>query len=167
MKVITGKDSFFSAIIPTTTEVLSTMCSVNADIKNVEEIGPESGSLDTTCCLDITGMLGFSASNELVGSILITFQLDVALAIVGGMHGCSREEAKTDVIDGISELVHIITGSIKTKLQEQAIDLHCSIPNIVTGIDVQISVPASTIRKRINFKSAEGDFFFEIVFKED
>ena len=167
MKVITAKDSFISEVIPTTTEVLTTMCGFNADIKRVEELGHGTGSLDTTSCLDITGMLGFSASTELVGSILMTFRLEVALAIVGGMLGCSREEAKYDVIDGMGEFVNIVTGSIKTKLQVHDIDLHRSIPNIVTGIGVQISAPESTSRKRIDFESKEGPFFFEVAFKEN
>lgn len=167
MKIITDKDIFFSAIIPTTTEVLATRYSVNADIKCVEDFEHKSDSRDTIRCLDITGMLGFSASNALVGSILMTFQLDVALAIVGGMLGCSREEAKHDVTDGIGEFVNIITGNIQVKLREQGIEFSRSIPNIVTGRGAHISTPASTSKRRIEFESAQGRFFFEIAFKED
>ncbi len=167
MHVIAAKDIFISEIITCTTEVLASMCSLNAVVKNVEELDHASSSLDITSCLDITGMLGFSGSKELMGSILMTFRLDVALAIVAGMLGCTREEAKYDVIDGIGELVNMVTGGAKTKLQEQGTDLHRSIPNIVTGIGVQITAPASTSRRRIDLESDSGPFFVEIAFKED
>lgn len=167
MQVIAAKDTFISEISTSTTEVLTSMCSLTAIVKNVEELDHVSGSIDITSCLDITGMLGFSGSKELRGSILMTFRLDVALAIVAGMLDCTREEAKFDVIDGIGELVNMVTGSAKTKLQEQGTDLRRSIPNIVTGIGVQITAPASTSRRRINFESDSGLFFVEIAFKED
>ena len=68
--VIAAKDIFISEIITCTTEVLASLCSLNAVVKNVEELDHASGSLDITSCLDITGMLGFSGSKELMGSIL-------------------------------------------------------------------------------------------------
>ena len=97
----------------------------------------------------------------------MTFRLDVALAIVVGMLGCTRDEAKYDVIDGIAEIVNMVTGDAKTKLQKQGIDLRRSIPNIVTGIGVQITAPASTSRRRIDFESDSGPLFVEIAFKEE
>ncbi len=166
LKIVTAKDNFFSEIIPTTTNVLTTICAFNADIKSVEEFEYKSGSFDTTKCLDITGTLGFSSSTELIGSILMTFQLGVALEVIGGMYGFSQEEAKSDVEDGVSEFMNIVTGNIKTKLREQGIVLYRSIPNVITGKEIQISVPKLTSRKRIGFESKQGHFFFEIAFKE-
>lgn len=164
---VNDTDTFISEIVTSTTEVLASMCSLKAVVKNVEELDHVSGSLDITSCLDITGMVGFSGSKELLGSILMTFRLDVALAIVVGMLGCTRDEAKYDVIDGIAEIVNMVTGDAKTKLQKQGIDLRRSIPNIVTGIGVQITAPASTSRRRIDFESDSGPLFVEIAFKEE
>jgi len=45
---IAAKDTFISQIHTSTTEVLASMCSLNAVVKNVEELDHVSGSLDIT-----------------------------------------------------------------------------------------------------------------------
>jgi len=121
--------------------------------------------LNVTACMDITGVLGFSGGRK--GSILVTFSDRIALAAVGGMLGMTLTEINADVRDGIAELVNMIAGGAKTRLQKKGVNFDLSIPNTVIGANHQITAPAGTSRTRIDFVSDDGEFFIEVYLKEE
>jgi chemotaxis protein CheX len=152
--------------IDVSVEVMDTMASYA--IKPTRVVEPDVGrgeKLEVTACLDITGILGFSGGRK--GSILVTFSKESALSAVGGMLGMEFTEMDADVRDGIGELVNMIAGGAKTKLQAKGIDFILSIPNTVIGPKHQITAPASTSRTRIDFETPDGEFFVEVYLKEE
>lgn len=151
--------------IEVTGQVLATMAALEVKADNIYEINGDTQSEDITACLDITGILGFSGGRQ--GSLLVTFPENIALSAVGGMLGVEYNEVNADVRDGISELVNMIAGGAKTRLQAKGIDFSLSIPNTVIGNHHQITPAASTTRTRVDFAAELGRFFIEVYLKED
>ena len=161
---IIAKDNLVQDFIDVTGEVLATMASFDCKAKEVQEVNGKSEFKDITACLDITGVLGFSGGRR--GSLLVSFPKDIAFRTVGGMLGIEFTEIDADVRDGVSELVNMIAGGAKTKLQAKGIDFELSIPNTIIGDNHQITA-AATSRTRVEFESDSGNFFMEVYLKED
>ena len=157
-------ESVIQDFIDVTVEVLSTMAQLEVTPKGVQEIEGDSSLMAVTACMDITGVLGFSGGKQ--GSILVTFPERMALSAVGGMLGMEFTEVDGDVRDGVGEIVNMIAGSAKTRLQNRGINFELSIPNTVVGANHQIAAPASTRRTRIDFNSTSGGFFIEVYLKD-
>ncbi len=162
---ILAKDNLVRDFIDVTEEVLSAMASFDVKAREVQEINGKTDFKDITACLDITGILGFSGGRR--GSLLVSLSESIAFKAVGAMLGIEFTEIDADVRDGISELVNIIAGGAKTKLQGKGIDFELSIPNTVVGKCHQITAGASATRTRIDFDSDLGSFFIEVYLKED
>ncbi len=160
---IIQKNNLIHDFIDATTEALGTMASMSINIKNITEINGDSDYVDITNCKDITVIMGFSGGRK--GSILVSFPTGVALNTVGGMLGIEFTEVDADVRDGIGEMVNVIAGGAKSKLQNKNIDFELSIPNIVMGANHHISAPSSTSRTRVEFETECGDFFLEFYLK--
>ena len=148
-----------------TVEVLVTMGGMDVVSQGIREINGNSGGLGITDCKDITGLLGFSGGRK--GAILMTMPEQVAMKAVGGMLGMEFKEVDEDVRDGISELINIIAGGAKTKLQKKGFNFELSIPNTVIGKKHQITAPASTSRVRCDFEADGEGFFIEVYMKDD
>ncbi|MFQ5750927.1 MAG: chemotaxis protein CheX [bacterium] len=161
---IIQKENFIQDFVEVTSEVLSTMASLKVQAKNVHEINGNADSNAVTTCMDITGILGFLGNRR--GSILITFPRAVACRVVGGMLGIEFNEVDADVRDGISELVNMIAGGAKTRLQNKGVSFELSIPNTIVGPNHQITAPTSITRTHIDFATAPGNFFVEVYLKD-
>ena len=161
---IIHRENLIQDFIDSTTDALTTMSAVDVKTKSVEEINGQTNSMDVTACLDITGILGFSGGRK--GAILVTFPTEIALKVVGGMLGVELTEIDADVRDGIGEVVNMIAGGAKTRLQSKGINFELSIPNTVIGRNHQIAAPATTTRTRIEFETDIGDFFMEVYIKK-
>ena len=161
---ILNDENLIQDFIDITIEVLSTMANLDVKSKGVREINGGTSSLDVTACMDITGVLGFSGGRR--GSLLVTFANKTALKAVGGMLGIECKEVNADIRDGVGELVNMIAGGAKTKLQSKGIDFELSIPNTVIGANHQITSPLSTSRTRLDFTTSEDDFFMEVYLKQ-
>ena len=157
--------NFSQDFIDTTREVFSTMAAMEVESKGVIEIDGSTESKDLTSCMDITGILGFSGGRK--GSLLVSMPEPCALKAVGGMLGIEFDAIDSDVRDGVSELVNMIAGGAKTKLQSKGMGFELSIPNTVIGQSHQITAPANSKRTRLEFGSPAGDFFIEVHFKEE
>ncbi len=159
------EESVVGDFIDATVEVLSTMASIHATPTAVREIngGAEHGSV--TRCLDVTGLLGFSGERR--GSMLVTFPKQLALRAVGGMLGTTCDTICHDVRDGVGEIVNMIAGRAKTRLQDKGVNFDLSIPNAVVGPDHRIAAPLETARTRIDFEADRERFFVEVYLKEE
>ena len=165
MAEILTNESFIEDIIDVTRDVLLTMADFDAEARKVEHIIHDATEVDVTDCFDITSVLGFSGGRK--GSILISLTQKAAFRAVGGMLGMEIQELSNDVTDGVGELVNMIAGGAKTRLQSKGVEFDLSIPNTVIGMSHQISVSVSMLRSRIDFASPHGDFFMEVFIKED
>jgi chemotaxis protein CheX len=85
--------------------------------------------------LDITAMIGLAGS--LCGVISIRCNSDAARLIAAKMLGIPVCEATLSMRDAIAEIVNMIAGNFKSKLNGSN---HCmlSIPTVITGADYQL-----------------------------
>ena len=162
---IVANENLIQDFIDATGKVLSTMASFDVKATEAREINGNGNSQDITVCFDITAVLGFSGGRK--GSLLVSFPRNIAFRTVGGMLGIEFTEIDSDVRDGVSELVNMIAGGAKTKLQDKGIDFELSIPNTIIGWQHKIAGGASTTRTRVDFDSDIGSFFIEVYLKED
>jgi chemotaxis protein CheX len=160
----TKSQTFIQDFIDATVDVLTTMAFFEVETRNVKEMVTGSGAPSVTSCRDITGVLGFSGSRA--GSILLTLSEKLGLQLVGGMLGTELSQIDYVVRDGVGELVNMIAGGAKTRLQTKGLDFVLSIPHTVVGQNHQITAPASARRTRIEFISGTDTFFVEICMKE-
>ena len=85
--------------------------------------------------LDITAMIGLAGS--LCGVISIRCSSDAGRLIAAKMLGIPVSEADISMRDAVAEIVNMVAGNFKSKLNGSN---HCmlSIPTVITGADYQL-----------------------------
>ncbi len=107
---------------------------------------------------DITGNIGLSGSAH--GSISLAFKEKAAVDTVSAMLGTTLSADKPEIIDGIGELVNIIAGYAKKDLTEY--NLEISLPSVIIGRDVVVTVPSGVSAFIVPFSSRISNFTMEI-----
>lgn len=77
---------------------------------------------------DVSGIIGFSG--ELLGSVVLSFQLETARQIVNAFVGMEVEPNSADFIDAIGELANMVAGNAKKDLGLLA---NIGVPTVVIG----------------------------------
>lgn len=79
---------------------------------------------------DISGVIGLSG--EARGAVAVSLKTDLAILITDRLTGNRHQRLDEEVTDAVGELVNIIAGNVKQKL-EDAFNLVISLPSIVKG----------------------------------
>ncbi len=93
---------------------------------------------DTQIKTDVIGMVSFTGKYH--GIIALFCSKSFALKAASTMLLTKLTEFTTDVKDAIGEMVNMIAGNVKTKLAAQYGDMHLSIPIIIAGDGLTITV---------------------------
>jgi len=153
-------DDLAQSFADSTVSVLWKMAEMKCVCSGRREMNDDSQHSDVVDCLDITAIIGFSGRRR--GSVIMSMTNEIAQQAVGGMLGVDFEEINSDVCDGVGELVNVIAGSAKTKLQVMDIDFDLSIPNTVVGQNHQIKVSSGARSTHFDFATSAGAFFIEV-----
>ncbi len=114
---------------------------------------------------DIVAMIGLSGTAR--GTVAISFPDSTALAIVGRMLGEDVRIVDDKVRDGVAELVNIVAGSAKGKLQAgEGVPIELSLPTVVRGTDYQVDHPTRTAWLEVPFNSEFGPFSLRVTFEK-
>ncbi|MBU0519109.1 chemotaxis protein CheX [bacterium] len=81
---------------------------------------------------DVSGIIGF-ASQEVVGSVALTFPEKAALKAYELLMGETLPHINEEVQDMVGELANIVAGGAKEEFNAIGIVYHISIPTVVTG----------------------------------
>lgn len=118
---------------------------------------------------DVSAAIGISGA--VVGSAVISFPIDVAVAVASGLAGTPMAELNQDAVDALGEVANMITGSAKSKLPVGGCKL--SLPNVVLGrhrIAMPSHVPIIVIPCSVviggDEKNGMRQFIIEIAFRE-
>jgi len=87
---------------------------------------------------DVSGIIGF-ASEEVVGSVALTFPEKAVLKVYELMMGETVSTINEDVQDTVGELANIVAGGAKEEFGTMGIAYHISIPTVVMGKNHTIS----------------------------
>lgn len=79
---------------------------------------------------DVSGVIGFSG--EVVGSVVVSFQLKTAQQLVNGLVGMEVDPNGPDFIDAIGELANMIAGNAKKDL---GLNASIAVPTVIIGRD--------------------------------
>ena len=113
---------------------------------------------------DIVALIGVSGPAR--GTVALSFPVSTALAIVGRMVGENVRIVDDMVKDGVAELVNIVAGTAKGKLNNSgttAIDL--SLPTVVRGSNYKVEHPTRTAWLEVPFQSDLGPFSLRVTFE--
>jgi len=114
---------------------------------------------------DIVAMIGLSGSAR--GTVAISFPVSTALAIVGRMLSTDVRIVDDTVRDGVAELVNIVAGNAKGKLQDgEGLPIDLSLPTVVRGTDYQVDYPTRTAWLEVPFNSEFGTFSLRVTFEQ-
>ncbi len=144
---------FLEAVSETFENMLG--CSVTTGEPSVDN-EPESQNT-----ADIIGLIGLSGTAQ--GIVAIRFPVTTALRVVGTMIGTEFKGVDSSIIDGVGELVNIIAGSAKTKLEGHKIAL--SLPSVLRGSLCRLNNLNNAVWLSLPFVCDLGEFNLMISFK--
>ena len=110
----------------------------------------------------VIGVIGLSGTAQAV--IALSFSEQAALKTVGQMAGCEYDSIDSTVADGVGELVNMIVGNAKAKLESHSLSI--SLPSVFKGNLCKIQWPVGVDYFDIHFTSKYGDFNLAVAFKE-
>jgi len=113
---------------------------------------------------DIVALIGVSGPEK--GTVALSFPVSTALAIVGKMVDEDVRIVDDMVRDGVAELVNIVVGTAKGKLNDgndSEIDL--SLPTVVRGTNYSVDYPTRTAWLEVPFTSELGPFSLRVTFE--
>ncbi len=113
---------------------------------------------------DITGLIGISGS--LSGLIAIHCTKGMAVKIASQMIGIEIKKINHEVQDAIGELINVIAGNFKTKLNFGEGPLVLSTPTIMVGDSFTIDTLTRETNALLPFSCERENFWIEVSFNE-
>ncbi|MFH1550545.1 MAG: chemotaxis protein CheX [Planctomycetota bacterium] len=149
------KAEHINPFVESTTEVFATMLHCTPK-RGQMRLGTDSeGSF---CISAIIGLTGTAK-----GSVEMSFPDATALAVSNRLVGEEHTEVNDNVIDALSEMVNMVSGSAKAKFAGHRINI--SLPTVVRGKDHQVNHPKGTKSLVVPFESELGEFIVRVSFE--
>jgi len=150
---------------------------VNPFIESVQEIfktmlGSEAkrGKVEITDSHDSPGELValIGISGRATGTCALSLPASTALKIIGQLMSTEYTEMNDDVTDGIAEVVNMVGGGAKAKMNvDGAKPMDLSLPTVVSGDNYNVKYPTKTIWLEVPFESSHGPFVIRITFEDE
>ncbi|MEJ2554334.1 MAG: chemotaxis protein CheX [Gammaproteobacteria bacterium] len=151
------KAEFINPFLESIINVLDTMANVKASA------GKPQRKEEDIARGDVTGVIGM-ASEQVNGSLAITFTSAAIFDIARRMLGEEVTEVDATVTDLVGEITNMVTGGAKRVLAEQGYDFDMAIPSVVAGKNHRISRKYKGTKIIIPFQIIAGKFFVEVCF---
>jgi chemotaxis protein CheX len=152
------KVEFINPFLESIVNVLETMANVKATP------GKPQRKEDDTANGDVTGVIGM-ASEQVKGSLAITFTSEAIFDIAKRMLGENVTEINGTVTDLVGEITNMATGGAKRVLAEQGYDFDMAIPAVVAGKNHRITHKSNGMKLVIPFSIIAGKFYVEVCFE--
>lgn len=113
---------------------------------------------------DIMALIGLSGMAR--GMVALAFPVATALNMVNHLLGTDIRAMDDTVSDAIAEMVNIVAGGAKAKLNtgtEKPIDL--SLPTVVRGKHFNVDYPTGSVWLEVPFDSDLGSFTLRVTFE--
>jgi len=111
---------------------------------------------------EVSGVIGLSGKAQ--GTVVLGLSREAALGATEVMLQARPAEVNGDVTDAVGELVNIIAGSAKAKLEH--LNMSVSLPTVITGKNHCIEFPTKVTPICIPFGSVWGDITVEVGLSE-
>jgi chemotaxis protein CheX len=111
---------------------------------------------------EVSGVIGLSGKAQ--GTVVLGLSRNAALGAAEAMLQERQPEINSDVTDAVGELVNMIAGSAKAKLEH--LEMSVSLPTVITGKNHCVEFPTKVTPICIPFTSAWGEITVEIGLRE-
>jgi chemotaxis protein CheX len=147
-------------IVSATTDVLGTMASTKATLK---EVHPQHDYVPSGDISAIIGILGQDGE----GMVALSFSNTMANLIVSRLLGVPVADiTPDDRCDGIGELVNMISGNAKTALsQDSTIPYKLTLPTIILGSNHEVARRPKSPYLILSFEADGQTFTVQLSFK--
>jgi len=136
----------------------------NTMLQGKVERGPIGVSSGNDSTRDIMAIIGISGPTR--GTIALGFPALTALSMVGRILGAPVQAIDETVSDGVAEIVNIVAGSAKAKLNTNADKpLDLSLPTVVYGDKYDVQYPSKAVWLEVPFTSDLGEFNLRVTFE--
>lgn len=113
---------------------------------------------------DVSGIVGLSG--EARGTISVSFSEESILSIVSKMFGEPVNEINDEVKDAVGEILNIVSGQARKKLESMGRSLKGAIPTVITGKNHTICHITKHPIIAIPFETDNGHFTIEVCIEE-
>lgn len=144
--------------IEATTHVLSSMAFTKA------RAGSPYLKKDTIARGDVTGIVGLIG--EARGTISVSFAEECILAIVSNMFGEPVTTINDEVKDAVGEILNIVSGQARQKLEAMGRVIKGAIPTVISGKDHTITHITKQPIVAVPFETDNGGFTIEICIED-
>jgi chemotaxis protein CheX len=115
---------------------------------------------------DVVALIGLSGPPR--GTVALSFPMTTSLAIVARLLGMKVTAYDDTVSDAMAELVNIVAGSAKSKMNiDGRAPMDLSLPTVVRGNDYTVDYPKSTMWLEVPFSSDFGPFSLRVTFEAE
>ena len=149
---------YISPFLAATIEVLITMANTPARPGNPLKRDPQPANGVISAVIDMTG-----GTN---GSISITFSEKCIVQVVNNMLGETYTEMNDQIVDAVGELVNMISGSARKRLEANGFKFTAGLPRNILGEGHTIDHSVEGAVIAIPFKTEEGLFYVEACFDD-
>lgn len=102
----------------------------------------------------VSGFIGLSG--DVAGTVVLSLPVDVAQGVVSKFVGSPVSTDSEDFTDAVGELVNMVTGGAKSRLEGSNIDI--SVPTVVMGSDYRVQQMTGTVCIEIPCNCSCGQF---------
>jgi chemotaxis protein CheX len=113
---------------------------------------------------DVSGIVGLTG--EASGTLSVSFSEQSILKIVSNMFGEPIHEINDEVKDAVGEILNIVSGQARQKLEVKGRILKGAIPTVITGKNHTISHITKHPIIAIPFDTDNGGFTIEVCLEE-
>jgi chemotaxis protein CheX len=115
---------------------------------------------------EIVAIIGLSGPVR--GTVAMTFPVDTAIKMVNQLIGSETATVDENVMDAVAELVNIVAGGAKSKLNgNEAIPINLSLPTVVRGNNYSVESPSWAVWLDLPFISPLGLFNLRVTFESN
>ena len=150
--------SLVNPFIDATIHVLSSLAFTNA------QVGKPFLKKDSVAQGDISGVVGLGG--QIRGTIAVSFTKTCILRVVSKMFGEEITEINDDVKDAVGEILNIVSGNGRQRLQSLGKTLTGAIPTVITGKNHIITHVTSHPIIAVPFSTENGGFTFEVCLED-
>jgi len=152
------KVEYINPFIESTYDLFATMLNSKAVRGNVGLVKNTENPRDIMALIGLSGMAR--------GMVALAFPVATALNMVNRLLGTEIRTVDDTVSDAIAEMVNIVAGGAKAKLNtgsEKPIDL--SLPTVVRGKHFNVDYPTGSMWLEVPFDSDLGSFTLRVTFE--
>jgi chemotaxis protein CheX len=115
---------------------------------------------------EVIALIGLSGVVR--GTVALAFPARTALHMVNRLLGVETIGVNDEVLDAVAELVNIVAGGAKAKLNgETGTPISLSLPTVVQGKDYSVEYPSYAKWLDVPFTSELGPFTLRVIFESD